>query len=38
VCGHSNTNRAFVKMMENISDQDIPKREIAYDEPLFYAV
>lgn len=38
VCGHSNANRAFVKMMENISDADIPKREIAYNEPLFYTV
>lgn len=38
VCGHSNTNRAFVKMMENVSDADIPKREIAYDTPLFYTV
>lgn len=38
VCAHGNTNRALVKMLENVSDTDIVEREIAYDEPLLYAV
>lgn len=36
VCAHGNTNRALVKMLDHISDDEIVKREIAYDEPLIY--
>jgi 2,3-bisphosphoglycerate-dependent phosphoglycerate mutase len=38
ICAHGNTNRAFIKMLDNITDSDIVKREIAYDEALFYTV
>lgn len=38
VCAHGNTNRAFLMMLENISQEDIVKREIAYDEPLFFKI
>lgn len=38
VCAHGNSNRAMVKILENISDTDIVKREIAYDEPLVYEI
>lgn len=38
VCAHGNSNRAMVKQLENISDEDIVKREIAWDEPLVYDV
>lgn len=36
VCAHGNSNRSIVKELEHISDADIVKREIAYDEPLIY--
>lgn len=36
VCAHGNSNRSIVKQLENISDNEIVKREIAYDEPLIY--
>lgn len=38
VCAHGNSNRAMVKQLENISDKDIVKREIAWDEPLIYDI
>lgn len=38
VCAHGNSNRAMVKQLENISDEEIVKREIAWDEPLIYDV
>ncbi len=38
VCAHGNANRALVKILENISNEDIVHREIAYDEPLVYSV
>lgn len=36
VCAHGNSNRALVKYLENISDEEIIDREIAYDKPLIY--
>ncbi len=36
VCAHGNSNRSIVKQLEGLSDQEIVKREIAYDEPLIY--
>lgn len=38
VSAHGNTNRAMIMMLDNISPEDIVKREIAYDEPLFYNI
>lgn len=38
VCAHGNTNRALIKLFDNISDLDIVEREIAYDEALLYTV
>jgi len=38
VCAHGNSNRAMVKQLENISDDEIVKREIAWDEPLIYEI
>lgn len=38
VCAHGNSNRSIVKQLEQISDQDIMKREIAYDVPLIYEI
>lgn len=36
VCAHGNTNRAIVKIVEGVTDQEIVKREIAYSEPIIY--
>jgi 2,3-bisphosphoglycerate-dependent phosphoglycerate mutase len=36
VCAHGNSNRAMVKQLENVSDEEIVKREIAWDVPLIY--
>lgn len=36
VCAHGNSNRAMVKQLENVSEEDIVKREIAWDVPLIY--
>ncbi len=38
VCAHGNSNRAMVKQLEQISDEEIVKREIAYDVALLYEV
>ena len=38
VCAHGNSNRAMVKQLEKVSDEDIVKREIAWDEPLIYDI
>lgn len=38
VIGHSNSVRAMVKMLENISDEDIVHQETPFDEPLLYEV
>lgn len=38
VCAHGNSNRAMVKQLENISDDEIVKREIAWDVPLIYEI
>jgi len=38
VCAHGNSNRAMVKQLENVSDDEIVKREIAWDEPLIYDI
>lgn len=38
ICAHGNTNRALVKMLENVSDEAIVNREISYDEPLIYTI
>lgn len=38
VCAHGNSNRAIAKQLENISNEDIVKREIAYDEPVIYEI
>jgi 2,3-bisphosphoglycerate-dependent phosphoglycerate mutase len=38
VCAHGNSNRAMVKQLEKISDDEIVKREIAWDEPLIYEI
>lgn len=37
VCGHGNSNRAIVKQLEDISDQDIVNREIPWDKALIYS-
>lgn len=37
VCAHGNSNRALVKYLENIADDEIVKLEIAYDVPLIYS-
>jgi len=36
VSAHGNSNRAMVKLLEGISDENIVGREIAYDVPLIY--
>ena len=36
ICAHGNSNRAIVKFMEDVSNEEIVKREIAYDVPLIY--
>ncbi len=36
VSAHGNSIRGMIKYLDNISDQDIVGREIAYTEPLFY--
>lgn len=38
VSAHGNSNRAMVKQLEKISDDEIVGREIAYDVPLLYEV
>jgi len=38
ICAHGNSNRAMVKQLENINDEEIVKREIAWDEPLIYDI
>ena len=38
ICAHGNSNRAIVKQLEQLSDEEIVKREIAYDEPLLYEI
>lgn len=38
ISAHGNSNRAMVKQLEQISDDDIVGREIAYDVPLLYEV
>lgn len=38
VCAHGNSNRAMVKQLEKLSDEEIVGREIAYDAPLLYEV
>ncbi len=36
ICAHGNSLRAIVKNLDNISDEDIPKLEIATGKPLVY--
>jgi 2,3-bisphosphoglycerate-dependent phosphoglycerate mutase len=38
ICAHGNSNRAIVKQLEQLSDEAIVAREIAYDVPLLYEV
>lgn len=38
ICAHGNSNRAMVKILETISDEDIVGKEIAYDMPIIYEI
>lgn len=38
ICAHGNSNRAMVKQLENVSDEDIVGRNIAWEEALVYDV
>jgi len=36
ICAHGNSIRAMVKLLEDIPDNDIIKKEIVFDKPLIY--
>ncbi len=38
VCAHGNSNRSILKQLQNISDEEIVGKEIAYDEPIIFEI